>query len=95
MAELVQEVFRHWPGQCEDRSDPRAVHEAKLLNLATDKSFHLMGWKPVWDFTATIQNTVEWYCLVSADPALAPSHTLEQIECYENDARMLNLTWSL
>ena len=50
MAELVTEMLKHWPGRWEDRSDPNAVHEAKLLQLATDKANALLGWAPVWTF---------------------------------------------
>jgi CDP-glucose 4,6-dehydratase len=58
---LVKEVLRHWPGTWEDRSDPHAPHEAGKLNLATDKAFQLLGWRPRWGFAKTIQKTVEWY----------------------------------
>lgn len=61
VAELVDEVLKHWPGGWEDKSDARAVHEAKLLNLATDKAYHLLGWKPAWSFEKTVAATVEWY----------------------------------
>lgn len=61
VAELVQEILKHWPGRWEDRSDPRAVHEATLLNLATDKAHHFLSWSPVWPFGETISHTVGWY----------------------------------
>jgi CDP-glucose 4,6-dehydratase len=61
VAELVQEILIHWSGRWEDRSDPTAVHEAKFLNLATDKAFHHLQWRSVWDFSKTIAQTVTWY----------------------------------
>ena len=62
VAELVQEIIKNWgSGTWEDKSNPNAVHEAQLLNLATDKAFHLLGWKPCWDFEKTIQETIAWY----------------------------------
>lgn len=61
VAELVTEVLRHWPGDWQDRSDPNAPHEAGKLNLTTDKAFHLLGWRPQWDFETTIRKTLEWY----------------------------------
>jgi len=61
VAELVQEMVRHWPGSWEDQSDPNAPHEAGKLNLSTDKAFHLMGWKPKWDFAEAIEKTAVWY----------------------------------
>lgn len=61
VAELVQEIVKHWPGKWEDKSDPKAVHEAKLLNLTTDKAHHFLGWSPAWPFAETIARTVDWY----------------------------------
>jgi len=61
VAKLVEEILQHWPGCWEDRSDPRAVHEASLLNLATDKAYHVLGWRSVWGFETSIEKTVNWY----------------------------------
>ena len=61
VAEIVQEILKHWPGEWQDKSDPHASHEAGKLNLATDKAFHLLGWQPRWDFPTTIEKTVAWY----------------------------------
>ncbi len=61
VAELVQEILKHWPGKWEDKSDSSAPHEAGKLNLATDKAFHTLGWQPRWDFPTTIKKTVGWY----------------------------------
>ena len=61
VAELVQEILKHWPGKWEDKSDSNAVHEAKLLNLTTDKAHHFLGWAPAWPFASTISQTVGWY----------------------------------
>jgi len=91
---LVEEVLKHWPGKWEDRTDPKAVHEATLLSLAIDKAARVLGWKPVWDFPATIAQTVEWYRLVSADASVAAAHTRRQIAAYETAARTRNLTWT-
>jgi CDP-glucose 4,6-dehydratase len=100
VAALVDEILRHWPGRWEDRGDPGAVHEASLLNLATDKAYHLLGWKPVWDFAMSIRQTVDWYrAAAEADhgsgvnePALAA--TREQIARYQSDALVQGLPWN-
>lgn len=94
VATLVDEVLKHWPGRWEDRSEPGAVHEAALLGLAIDKAERLLGWKPVWDFTATVARTVEWYRLATADAAVAAPHARRQIAGYETAARKLNLAWT-
>ena len=94
VAALVEEVLKHWPGQWEDRTDPTAVHEATLLSLAIDKAQRELGWRPVWDFAATIAHTVEWYRAVSGDAAAAPAFTRRQIAAYAAAAQKLNLTWA-
>lgn len=61
VAELVVEILKHWPGRWDDRSNPHAPHEAGKLNLASDKAYHQLDWRPCWDFETTIQQTVAWY----------------------------------
>lgn len=61
VADLVQEILKHWPGTWVDRSDPHAPHEAGKLNLASDKAFHTLGWRPQWDFEKTVKFTMDWY----------------------------------
>jgi CDP-glucose 4,6-dehydratase len=100
VADLVTEVLKHWPGRWDDRSDPKAVHEAKLLNLSTDKAFHLLGWKPVWAFEKSIDATVEWYrkAFDVTDTPSATSQLIEltsrQITDYQNDAARIGLAWA-
>jgi CDP-glucose 4,6-dehydratase len=59
--ELVESILKSWSGSWVDRSNPNAVYEATLLNLVTDKAFHLLNWQSVWDFESTVQETVDWY----------------------------------
>ncbi|HEY8903385.1 MAG TPA: CDP-glucose 4,6-dehydratase, partial [Chthoniobacterales bacterium] len=96
VADLVCEVLKHWPGDWIDKSDPNAVHEAKLLNLATDKAFHVLGWKPAWDFAETIQRTVTWYreSLDCAAPGEFQSLTRTQIAAYTTAARDAQVLWA-
>jgi CDP-glucose 4,6-dehydratase len=96
VADLVREVLRHWPGEWVDKSDPHAVHEAKLLNLATDKAFHFLGWQPVWNFEETLAETVGWYrdarqCVTPAD---FQTLTCRQIAEYTAAAAGKNLPWA-
>jgi CDP-glucose 4,6-dehydratase len=91
VADLVQEILKHWPGQWLDKSDPKAVHEASLLNLATDKAFHLLAWQPVWTFEETIAKTIAWYRGANAESA---PRTREQIAAYVSAARAANLAWA-
>ena len=99
--EVVGEVLSHWPGIWEDNSDPDAVHEAKLLNLARDKAFHLLGWKPVWAFQKAVEATVSWYR--RADDIRRSQTTMvgmmdftrSQIAEYRRDAVGAGLAWSI
>lgn len=93
--EVVEEVLRHWPGRWEDRSDPSAVHEASRLNLVADKAFHLLGWKPVWDFPATVAQTVAWYRRGRESDADTAAFTREQIADYTTAARRAGVRWAL
>jgi CDP-glucose 4,6-dehydratase len=96
VAVLVREVLKHWPGEWSDQSDPNAVHEAKLLNLATDKAFHLLGWKPAWDFEETIHETVAWYRDSARCAAPADFHalTLSHIAAFTAAAKKSDVAWA-
>jgi len=59
--DLVVEILKHRKGAWVDKSDPKAVHEAGLLNLDIRKARKVLGWKPRWNFEETIEKTVEWY----------------------------------
>ena len=98
--EVVTEVLKHWEGQWVDKSDPKAVHEAKLLHLCTDKAYDMLGWAPVWDFTTAIKHTVLWYKKQIQNnfhttelPSIIEL-THQQIDQYQSDAFRLGLSWS-
>ncbi len=94
VAELVHEILKHWPGQWDDQSDPHALHEAQLLNLATDKAHHFLGWSPAWTFAETIAQTVLWYReSTSADRDLHDL-TTSQISTYTAAAKSAGVTWA-
>jgi CDP-glucose 4,6-dehydratase len=94
VAELVQEILKNWPGQWEDKSDPHAPHEAKLLNLATDKAHHFLGWSPAWPFGETIARTVAWYRDAAAPSTDIHALTTGQITAYTESARTAGLAWA-
>lgn len=94
VAELVQEILKHWPGHWTDESDPGAVHEAQRLNLAIDKAHHVLGWVPVWSFAETISQTIAWYRQAIVPNADIQALTTGQITAYSNTARIDGLSWS-
>ena len=81
--ELVEEILKWRSGEWVDRSDPHAVHEAGLLNLDIRKARRVLGWKPRWNFSKTVRQTVEWYGAIEndADPI---ETTQRQIEDYDS-----------
>jgi CDP-glucose 4,6-dehydratase len=91
--ELVQEMLLHVEGRWVDASDPQAPHEAGKLNLATDKAFHLLGWRPVWDFAETVATTADWYRQDACGTATADL-TRAQILRYANDAAGHGISWA-
>ena len=93
VAELVSEILKHRPGQWEDRSDPKAPHEASKLNLSIEKAFHVLGWSPVWNFEDTIAQTVAWYFQKPPEPAAAT--TQSQIAAFTHAAANAGVAWSL
>ena len=79
--DLVVEILKHREGGWVDKSDPKAVHEAGLLNLDVRKAKRILGWKPRWNFEETVAKTVEWYEAVRTG-AKAVEVTRAQIEAY-------------
>lgn len=60
--ELVEQMIASWgSGRWEDKSDPKAVHEAKLLRLSIAKAKAQLDWAPRWGFEETVKRTVNWY----------------------------------
>lgn len=94
VADLVQEILKHWPGRWDDKSDPKAVHEAKLLNLATDKAYHFLNWAPVWSFSETIAQTANWYLRADSAANDIRQLTTGQIQAYTQAAQALGLRWT-
>jgi CDP-glucose 4,6-dehydratase len=95
VAELVSEVLKHWPGTWDDFTDPNAVHEAQRLNLVTDKAYHLLEWKAVWDFEKAVAATVEWYRkAVQSTPHEMAEETSRQIAAYTLSAAAGRIPWA-
>ena len=94
VAELVQEILKHWPGQWDDQSDPHALHEARLLNLATDKAHHFLGWSPAWGFEETIAQTVNWYREANATSLDLNALTRGQIAAFTAAAKTAGVNWA-
>ena len=85
VGQLVKELRKVFPdGKVEDRTDPRAPKEAKLLRLDSTKARTLLGWTPRWNFARTIRETAQWYKQV-ADGASPLDLTQRQIAAFLED----------
>lgn len=85
VADLVQEILKHHDGEWRDASDPKALHEATLLNLSIEKADRLLNWQPKWNFEETIQKTVSWYDTVLNKTATPAELTSRQIAEYQQN----------
>ena len=93
VADLVSEILRHWPGTWSDESDSTSPHEASLLNLATDRAHHVLGWSSVWNFAETVARTLDWYRAAHNQHDML-EYTRQQIAAYVVDARQRHLQWA-
>jgi len=87
---LVEEILKSWEGSWIDKSDPSALHEAKLLHLVIDKAANVLGWKPVWNFEETIYQTISWY----KNEKDLGVFTQQQIANYTIQARARDIVWA-
>jgi CDP-glucose 4,6-dehydratase len=94
--DLVGGILKQWPGKWDDQSDPKAVHEAKLLMLSTARATRILQWRPTWNFDVCIARTTDWYRQVheQGDTAVEPL-TIAQITEFENTAREAALPWAI
>lgn len=58
------------------------IHEAKLLQLNSDKARQLLGWDTRWNFDQTLAMTGQWYRKVLVDNQPADVVSREQIAAY-------------
>ncbi len=97
VAEVCDAIVSHWgSGSWEEIRESNPPHEARFLKLAIDKAWHHLGWKPVWDFEKTVQETVSWYRLANEcgyDTETMHEKTHTQNEQYMSDAAAQSLSW--
>jgi len=101
VAELVDEVLRHWPGTVAPaQAEPGAYdqryeavrHEAGLLSLDIGKAAGL-GWRPTWGFAEAVATTAQWYRAVH-EGSDARLETVADIEAYCAAALAADATWA-
>ena len=94
VAELVQAILAVTGGNWIDESDPDAPHEASKLNLAVDRAFHVLGWKPIWSFEQTVHETASFYQRAGQGESVAKLVN-DQIRKFEQAAAADRLPWAV
>ncbi len=61
VAEVVQALLSHWPGQWQEQKDPQAQAESGELRINSERARQLLGWRPVWTFEQAVARTAGWY----------------------------------
>jgi CDP-glucose 4,6-dehydratase len=61
VASILTELQTHWPELRWHRSEAQHPHEAGLLFLDSSKAEAILGWRPVWNLSATLAATANWY----------------------------------
>lgn len=96
--ELVDGWLTAWPGAFEVQITPQPSYgEAARLSLDHSRAVRELGWKPVWDFQATVANTAAWYRLRHEANAGNPDmldFTRQQITSFTDDARKADIAWA-
>lgn len=92
--DLARGLVAAW-GQGEVQTDPAAghPHEAGLLRLDCTQAWHHLGWRGVWGFQQTVEQTVAWYRDHSRAGDMA-ALTSAQIAAYQQDALREGLVWT-
>lgn len=91
----VDEAVKTWPGEIVLAPDPAAPREAGKLNVAVDRAAQVLDWRPAWDFSTAVRETMLWY---KARHAGGTEDMLQlsiaQLDKYAIDARSAGLAWA-
>ncbi|NNE91637.1 MAG: CDP-glucose 4,6-dehydratase [Verrucomicrobiales bacterium] len=58
--DLVEEILKSWNGSWSNIANSN-LHEASRLRIAIDLAESELNWRPVWGFSETVAQTVQWY----------------------------------
>lgn len=97
VGELVAAMTEHWDQvRWEDVSGQYGgPYESGLLKLNCDKALHLLHWRAVWDFAATVRETALWYRHYYENPTKPiADFSLGQIEAYVQAAQCQGVAWA-
>jgi CDP-glucose 4,6-dehydratase len=89
--EVLSTLKAGWPAIEWETSDQKQLHEAKLLQLDSDKARGELGWKPVWTFQEGVEATATWY---RAWLDLGEVISRDQLQSYIRLARDRGCVWA-
>ena len=97
VAEMVKKLIQYWGnGSWGDLSDPKVLHEAKLLKLCCDKAHDALNWYSVLTIDECLRMTAEWYKEFYSETQTKDMHQfcVEQIRKYEGSAATKNVMYA-
>jgi len=90
VAQVLEELRRHWPAARWKHEAREHPHEARLLQLDSSKAHALLGWHPVWSFEEGTAATAQWYRAWHESRAVKSA---EQLDAYAQAAAARGLAW--
>ena len=99
VGDLINEMAQYWPGaESKVQQDiESSKSESTLLKLSCEKSYQLLQWHAVLDFSETVRMTGEWYhaFYFKESSNTISELTCKQIEAFTKIATRYNLAWTL
>jgi len=90
--ELVTESAKSWSEISLSIDKGTHPHEAKFLMLDSTKAMKRLKWTPVWGFSETVANTINWYReFYQSGTVLSP----DNLKKYVEDAQTQGVSWSI
>ena len=94
--DIVVKVIEDWQYGHYVIDNGKHLHESSLLSLDCRKAMAILNWRPVFDVYTAISKTVQWYKeYYSEKNRDMYGLTIKQIKSYIEEARKMNILWSL
>jgi CDP-glucose 4,6-dehydratase len=88
--DLVKKAQKSWNSIRFDVNKGDHPYEAGFLMLDSTKANKLLGWKPVWSFDKTVENTIKWYKQFYENKHIISRDILND---YITDAQKMSSQW--
>lgn len=91
VAEVLEQLSRHWPTMHWHITPTPQPHETTLLYLDSAKARRTLHWQPVWQLDTTLAATAKWYRAQLED---GETISRQQLASYIEDAMQANIAWA-